>query len=89
MFSLLSCEHQTADTEPIALVGAAITGLVTCTLSVPHAFPVKIFGLRMWEVKKLRFEVFMKHSSHPLIYALWDSFCVKHLVCSTLDKRNI
>lgn len=58
-------------------------------LIVPHAFPFKIFGLRMWEVKNLYFEVFIKHSLHPLIYAPWDLSYVKHLTSYTLDKRNI
>lgn len=58
-------------------------------LIVPHAFPFKIFGLRTWEVRNLYFEVFIKHSIHPLIYAPWDLFYVKHLTSYTLDKRNI
>lgn len=58
-------------------------------LIVPHAFPFKIFGLRTWEVRNLYFEVFIKHSLHPLIYAPWDLFYVKHLTSYTLDKRNI
>ena len=59
------------------------------TLIVPHVFPFKIFGPRMWEVKNLYFEVFIKHILHRLIYAPWDLLYVKHLTSYTLDKRNI